>query len=43
MSRVLTTIVQLFLVGSVLILGRMMWPDLKTDLQEMKNDLLNRK
>lgn len=43
MNRVLTTIVQLMLAGGVFILLRMMWQDLKADLQEMKNDLFNRK
>jgi hypothetical protein len=38
MSRLLTTIVQLFLAGSVFILFRMMLPMLKEDLQELKND-----
>jgi len=38
-SRFLTTIVQLFLVGSVLILFKMMLPMLKEDWQEIKNDL----
>lgn len=39
MNRILTTIVQLFLAGSVFILFRMMLPMLKEDLQEIKNDL----
>jgi hypothetical protein len=43
MSRVLTTIVQLMLVGGAIIMLRMMWQDLKEDLQEIKNDLFNRK
>jgi hypothetical protein len=43
MSRVLTTIVQLMLAGGTIILLRMMWQDLKYDLQEIKNDLFNRK
>jgi hypothetical protein len=38
-SRFLTTIVQLFLAGSVLILFKMMLPMLKEDWQEIKNDL----
>jgi len=43
MNRVLTTIVQLMLAGGAIILIRMMWHDLKNDLQEIKNDLFNRK
>jgi hypothetical protein len=39
MSRVFTTIVQLFLAGSVFILLRMMFPMLKEDWQEIKKDL----
>jgi len=39
MNRLLTTIVQLFLVGSVLILFKMMLPMLKEDWQEIKNNL----
>jgi hypothetical protein len=39
MNRLLTTIVQLFLAGTVFILFRMMLPMLKEDLQEIKNDL----
>ena len=39
MNRILTTIVQLFLAGSVFILLRMMIPMLKEDWQEIKNDL----
>jgi hypothetical protein len=39
MSRMLTTIVQLFLAGSVFILFKMMLPMLKEDWQEIKNDL----
>jgi len=39
MNRLLTTIVQLFLAGSVLILFKMMLPMLKEDWQEIKNDL----
>jgi hypothetical protein len=41
-NRILTSIVQLFLVGGALILLRMMWHELKVDMQEMKNDLFNR-
>jgi hypothetical protein len=43
MSRILTTIVQLLLVGGAIILGRMMWQELKYDIQEIKSDLFNRK
>jgi hypothetical protein len=39
MSRLLTTMVQLFLAGTVFILFRMMLPMLKEDWQEIKNDL----
>jgi len=38
-SRFLTTIVQLFLAGTVFILFKMMLPMLKEDWQEIKNDL----
>jgi len=39
MSRFITTMVQLFLAGSILILFKMMLPMLKEDWQEIKNDL----
>ena len=39
MNRFLTTIVQLLLAGSVLILFKMMLPMLKEDFQQIKNDL----
>jgi hypothetical protein len=39
MSRFLTTLVQLFLFCSVVILARAAWPMLKEDWQEIKNDL----
>jgi hypothetical protein len=39
MNRLLTSLVQLFLAGSVIILFRMMLPMLKEDWQEIKNDL----
>ena len=39
MNRILTTLVQLFLAGSVFILFRMMLPMLKEDWEEIKNDL----
>jgi hypothetical protein len=39
MSRVLTTIVQLFLVGGATVCVAMMWQDIKQDIREIKNDL----
>lgn len=39
MNRVLTTIVQLFLAGGAIILGRMMWYELKQDVKETIKDL----
>lgn len=39
MNRILTTLVQLMLVGGSIVLGRMMWQELKHDLKEIKNDL----
>ncbi len=39
MNRLLTTIVQLFLAGTVFVLFKMMLPMLKEDWQEIKNDL----
>jgi hypothetical protein len=39
MNRLLTTLVQLFLAGSVFVLFRMMLPMIKEDWQEIKNDL----
>ena len=38
-NRILTTIVQLFLVGGALVLGRMMWHELKQDIKETIKDL----
>ena len=38
MNRILTTLVQLMLLGSVVVLVRMMLPMLKEDWQEIKND-----
>jgi hypothetical protein len=43
MNRVLTTIVQLFLVLGTLAVLRLMWQDLKHDLIEIKNDLRKQK
>ncbi len=39
MNRILTTIVQLFLVGGALVCVAMMWQDVKQDIKEIKNDL----
>ena len=43
MSRFITTVVQIILFLGLLTCLSLMWQDLKTDLQEIKNDLLNRK
>ena len=43
MSRFITTVVQIVLFLGVLTCLSLMWNDLKEDLQEIKNDLLNRK
>jgi hypothetical protein len=43
MSRIITTVVQVILFLGVLTCLSLMWQDLKTDLAEIKNDLLNRK
>jgi hypothetical protein len=43
MNRLLTTLVQLFLVLGTVAVIRLMWQDLKQDLKEIKNDLTNRK
>ena len=43
MNRILTTIVQLFLVLGAFACLRLMWQDLKHDIAEIKNDLFNRK
>jgi len=43
MSRIITTIVQIILFLGLLTCLSLMWQDLKTDLQEIKNDLFNRK
>lgn len=42
-SRILTTLVQLALVGSCIALIRLMWFDLKTDLHEIKKELRKEK
>jgi hypothetical protein len=41
-SRVLTTILQLFLVGGAIILGKMMWNELKYDIQETILEMRNK-
>jgi hypothetical protein len=43
MSRFITTVVQIILFLGLLTCLSLMWQDLKTDLQEIKNDLFNRK
>ena len=43
MNRIITTIVQLVLVGGCLAVIRLMWFDLKTDLNEIKKDLRKQK
>jgi hypothetical protein len=39
MNRIITTLVQLVLVGGAFACLRLMWQDLKADMQEIKNDL----
>ena len=39
LNRILTTLVQIFLVGGTIILCRMMWADLKNDFKETIKDL----
>jgi hypothetical protein len=43
MSRFITTVVQIVLFFGVVACLSFMWQDLKTDLHEIKNDLINRK
>ena len=43
MNRIITTIVQLIIAGGAIVCVAMMWKDLKADLAEIKNDLMNRK
>lgn len=43
MTRFITTVVQIILFLGLLTCLSLMWQDLKTDLQEIKNDLFNRK
>ena len=38
MNRLLTTAVQLVLVGGALVMGRMMWADLKQDVTDTIKD-----
>jgi hypothetical protein len=39
MNRIITTLVQLMLVGGCIAVMRLMWQDLKHDIAEMKKDL----
>jgi len=39
MSRVITTIVQLFIAGGAIACVALMWQDIKQDIKEIKNDL----
>jgi hypothetical protein len=39
MNRIITTLLQLIIVGGALVCLRLMWSDLKADLIEIKNDL----
>ena len=41
MSRFLTSLVQLFLVSSVVFLSKIMWHDLKNDFKKTFSDLKN--
>jgi hypothetical protein len=43
MTRIITTILQVVMFLGVLTCMSLMWQDLKADLQEIKNDLFNRK
>ena len=43
MNRIITTLVQLMLVGGSIILGRMVWLELKQDMKDTFNDLRNKK
>jgi hypothetical protein len=40
MTRIITTVIQITLFLGVLACLSLMWQDLKTDLAEIKNDLL---
>lgn len=39
MNRIITTLVQIMLAGGAIILGRMMWHELKEDVKETVKDL----
>jgi hypothetical protein len=39
MNRLITTIVQLFIVGGAIVCVAIMWQDVKQDIKEIKNDL----
>jgi hypothetical protein len=39
MNRIITTLVQLVIVGGAFACLRLMWQDLKHDIAEIKNDL----
>jgi len=41
-NRILTTLVQLMLVGGAVVLGRMMWYDLKQDVKDTMEELRNK-
>lgn len=43
MNRILTTLVQIVLAGGAIVLGRMMWYELKEDVKETVNDLRKQK
>ena len=43
LSRILTTLVQLVLAGGAIVLGRMMWEDVKQDAKDTYNDLRKQK
>jgi hypothetical protein len=43
MNRILTTLVQLVLAGGAIVMGRMMWHELKQDVKETVNDLRKQK
>lgn len=43
MNRIITTLVQIMLVGGAIILTRMMWHELKEDVKETVKDLRKQK
>ena len=43
MNRIITTLVQIMLVGGAIILTRMMWYELKEDVKETVKDLRKQK